>query len=93
MTPILARFGTALLIGAASFVNLHPCAATAAERPGGRIIAVANIASAGVPTPHGRPDREVTWSERSAKGQACPIRVGGQRRTASASSRDLPRTA
>lgn len=32
MTPILARFVTAALLGAAPFVNLHPCAATAAER-------------------------------------------------------------
>lgn len=33
MTPILARFVTAALIGAAPLVNLHPCAAAAAERP------------------------------------------------------------
>jgi hypothetical protein len=33
MTPILARFVTAALIGAASFANLHPCVAAAIHPP------------------------------------------------------------
>ncbi len=93
MTPIFARFGTAALIGAASFVNFHPCAATAAERPRRQIVAVGDVASAGFSVPPGRPEHDVIRSERPEEGQACPARVGGQRKAASTSSRDLPRTA
>lgn len=35
MTPILARFVTAALVGAAPFVNLHPCAARRPSVPEG----------------------------------------------------------
>jgi hypothetical protein len=38
MTAILARFGTAALVGASSFVNLPPCAAMAAERSESRVV-------------------------------------------------------
>lgn len=54
MTPILARFCTAALVGAASFVNCHPCAATAADRPPRDVMGDAASVS---PVPSGRHGR------------------------------------
>ncbi|KMO43429.1 hypothetical protein VQ02_00260 [Methylobacterium variabile] len=62
MAPILARMITAMLVAAASLVNLPPCAARVAERPGS--LAVVGEASAGRPASGHSPVRAASGDQR-----------------------------
>lgn len=74
MTPILARIGTAIVIGAASFVNLHPCAAADVERLGGRVAAIEDAAEVSAPPNRAghdmviyRPTEDARWPRASCR--------------------------
>ncbi len=95
MTPILVRLGTAALIGAASFANLPACAAKGAGHEGRPADPPWRAASS--PLVRGR---DVVRFPPGMAGGSPPAaahpraaRSGGERKAASTSSRDLPRTA
>jgi hypothetical protein len=102
MTPILARMVSAGLVASASLVNLPPCVAKAADRAE-RSVAVGEAGpvhlagdaalSLRSAMQDGRRSRSHAASAKTILVHPRTARPGGQRNTASTSSRVLPRTA